>query len=249
MAIPGKEIHRCKDKLGPIYVYEDELRRYLAFDAKLKQSCVHKQRPHELLYDYTKAMALALAFTPEVNQCFIGGLGGGSLAHFLLKYYPEANITALEYRAQVVKLARDFFYLPDSPQLDIHETDLKNYLGGKSTRNFDVMMLDLYTAEGMHEQQKNIKLYKRCFKRLSAQGVLVINLPSKDLASGRQILKELEHISGQACYQVTFAGGNLMAYAFKGEKRVLNTGRLNRRISDLSSRTGISFGKIAEQLK
>ena len=249
MAIPGKEIHRCKDKLGPIYVYEDELRRYLAFDAKLKQSCVHKQRPHELLYEYTKAMALALAFTPVVKRCFIGGLGGGSLAHFLLKYYPEVNVTALEYRAQVVKLAREYFYLPRSSHLDIHETDLKSYLGSKSADSFDVMMLDLYTADGMHEQQKNVKLYKRCFKRLSPQGVLVINLPSKNLVGSREILKELEHISGQSCFQVTFTGGNLMAYAFKGEKRVLNTGALNNRVGELSSRTGINFGKIAEQLK
>ncbi len=247
--IPGKEIYQTKDKLGPIYVFDDGIRRYLAFDPTLKQSCVHKQRHSELLYEYCQAMALALVFTPELKRCFIGGLGGGSMAHFLLEHYPDTLVTALEYRSKVVKVAREFFYLPSHPQLDIREQDLKSYLGDKEKHSFDVMQLDLYTAEGMHEQQKNVKLYKRCFKKLSKDGVLVINLASQDPASCSKVRKELELISGQACYSAKFTGGNFILYAFKGKKPTLNTGEVNRKITELSAKTNINFGKIADQLK
>ncbi len=248
MLIQGSEIHRTKDKLGPIIVLEEGGRRFLAFDEKQKQSCVSVNQPWELAYEYTQAMALALAMTPKVERCFIGGLGGGSLAHFLLKFFPGCEITALEYRAAVVKVAREFFFLPDTPKLDVRVEDLKDYLSGKDKTRFDVMWLDLYTADGMHEQQKNLKLYKRSFKRLSGDGVMVVNLASQDPKNCKIVVQELEGISGQGCYTLKLGGGNFMAFAFKGEKLPLNQKVLNERVEALSKLSSHSFGKIAERL-
>ena len=249
MLIKGSEIYRTKDKLGPIIVLEEGGRRFLAFDDKQKQSCVSKNQPSELVYEYTQAMALALAMKPKIENAFIGGLGGGSLAHFLLKFFPHCQITALEYRAAVVKVAREYFYLPETEKLDVKVEDLKDYLAGKDKTRFDAMWLDLYTAEGMHEQQKNLKLYKRSFKRLSSEGVMVVNLASQDPASCKNVVEELERISAQPCYTLKLSGGNFMAFAFKGERLPLNQRALNESVGALSKLSSTQFGKIAERLR
>ena len=58
----GVEIHRSYDELGPIRVFENGSRRYLAFGEEAEQSCIDLHDPAKLVYEYTQAMILALLF-------------------------------------------------------------------------------------------------------------------------------------------------------------------------------------------
>ena len=150
-----KLIHIDEDELGRIYVYDKKDRRYLSFGGVLQQSCINIRAPHKLTYDYPRAMVLASVLMPTMGNCLVAGLGGGSLIHFIRRYLSECNIHVVEYRQAVIDIAKQYFFIGEQQQLTIECCDFESYLELHDREQFDVVFMDLYTDDGMHEQQKS----------------------------------------------------------------------------------------------
>src|SRR5512138_3544669 len=84
----GHLVHRTQDELGPIEVVEDTLYRSLHFGTEPKQSSMLLGDPLALVLSYTRSMTTALLFVPQVRRVLLIGLGGGSLAKFILHHIP-----------------------------------------------------------------------------------------------------------------------------------------------------------------
>lgn len=183
MAIPGKEIFRTHDRYGPVQVFDDGNKRYLALGSDDQQSCQLKTAPAQLQYDYTRAMLLPLLFKPQPKNCLLLGLGGGSLANCLYQLLDTAHITAVELRSGVIEVAYSHFSLPDSPRLSIIESDARDYLRELETCNttnhqpinFDMIFSDIYGSEGLDDLQLQEHYIDQCQQLLTPDGWLILN--------------------------------------------------------------------------
>ena len=101
---PGETIiHRSRDTYGDLVVTEGALVRALYFGNEKRQSAMFLQHPGLLVLEYTQAMMLCLLFSREPKRIFSLGLGGGSIAKFLLRACPSAQIDVVELRRSVIR--------------------------------------------------------------------------------------------------------------------------------------------------
>ena len=115
----GAEIYRTCDDQGQIVVYQQGDRRILTFGNEIGQSSVSLANPARLEYSYTQAMFLAPLLVPELRTALVLGTGGGSLVRALRAGFPGCFVTAVEGRAEVVRVARDWLYLPEESRTTI----------------------------------------------------------------------------------------------------------------------------------
>jgi len=175
MAIPGKEIFRSYDDIGPVQILDDGNKRYLAFGSDDEQSCQLKTHPTQLQYEYTRAMLLALLFHRDPRRALLLGLGGGSLAGCLHQYWPKLAITAVELRRTVIDAAHRYFQLPRDERLEVLEADAGDYLRDHEPNDFDLIFSDLYGAEGVDDLQLQERYLDQCLACLGPDGWLVLN--------------------------------------------------------------------------
>ncbi len=175
----GREIHRRYDEWGPIVVMEDDNKRYLSFGTLDEQSCIAKHAPLQLQHEYTRAMASVLLMYPLSalpSQLTLLGIGGGSLATVLHHVLPMAQLQAVELRRAVLLVAQQYFGLPRVPQLTLHQQDALAYLQQAPANSCDLLICDLYLADGLYDAQLQSTFIELCARHLTEDGWVVFNL-------------------------------------------------------------------------
>jgi len=173
-------IFQTQDSDGGIQVKEQNGLRTLHFDSQPTQSAMSLENPDKLQLDYAKAMMSFLLFKALDDEDFLlMGLGGGSIAKFVLQNFPACRVEAVEYRAAVAGIAHDYFGLPRANNLNIvidcgaHYTfehcQLKNEF-------YSVIMLDAFDATGMAKSLCNLEFFTACKQMLKKDGILVVDL-------------------------------------------------------------------------
>ena len=210
----GIEIDRRYDELGPITVFDDGPYRILRFGEGGEQSRIERARPYLPVYQYSQAMLLALLFEPAPDRALLLGLGGGALAHSLLQYSDNLEISAAELRPQVAAIARQLFQLP-SERLNITIEDALTYLQQDSS-SYDLIFTDIYNDNGMEGSQLNPEYLSHCHHLLSDHGILVMNLWDEGKGSHPLARQQISEQFGEQWLCCPADSGNLVAYAFKG---------------------------------
>ncbi len=249
MSIPGHEIHRCYDDWGPVRVFEDGLRRYMAFETDAEQSCVDLSSPATLVYEYTQAMMLALLFQPAPSRVTLLGLGAGSLVHCLRDYDPQLQMNVVEIRPQVAEVARQWFGLTPSEQVSLHLQDARGYMAATVAAGSDLIFADIYSDQGMIETQLSDAFLQHCYHNLSREGVLVLNLWDEGRGLHPLAAQALWNQFGDSCMICPVEDGNLIAFAFKGGMPPYSPKRLRPRVDKLSRRLNIPLDKLVGRLK
>ena len=134
--LPPPQVHTCGD------------RRRLEFQPGMVQSEMLLSRPDHLLLRYARAMMCFTLFVPRPRHILMVGLGGGSLLKFCHRHLPDARITVLELRADVIALRGQFMLPPDDARLRIIETDAVSYIR-QHPGCADVLLLDGYDETGL----------------------------------------------------------------------------------------------------
>ncbi len=219
--INGTCISSTTDEHGPIYVYQTRTSRILSFDGKIYQSCMKLKDINGLDLDYTQAMMAGLLFVPVVKTATIMGLGAGSMAKNLLSSFSELSVHAIEYREAVAKIAKKYFYLPDTDRLFIHIDDAASYIKNPGIRSTDtksdIIFSDLYNSEGMDPKQVLSSYLCDCKNALNKHGVLVLNIWNTALKSQKDIdeILALEFENRLLSFKVD--SGNTIVLAFKND--------------------------------
>ena len=175
MAKFGKEIVQQYDSYGPIQVFDNGNQRTLMFGANDEQGSVLKAAPHQIRYDYVRAMLLVLLFKQDPQHCLLLGLGSGALATTLLHHYPQVKVDAVEIRHAVIQLAYSHFYLPRTSRLTVHQKDAVTFVSDATRGHCDIVFSDLYLATGMDLQQATSRFFDHCQQHMKANGWLVLN--------------------------------------------------------------------------
>lgn len=247
MDIKGTCISSTADEHGPIYVYETRTLRILSFDGKIYQSSMTLKKPNGLNLGYTQAMMAGLFFIPEAKTATVMGLGAGSTVKNLLSSFPDLNVHAIEYRAAVVKVAKDHFHLPESDRLVIHVDDAMKYIEETGIKN-DIIFSDLYNSQGMEPKQVQSCYLRDCKSALNAHGVLVLNIwhTSPELREELDELLALEFESRLLSFDVD--SGNTIVLAFKNNIPLMNREELLAKGQCLQEQMKIPMERYAQSL-
>ena len=176
----GRVLFHDQDEHGPIDVVEEEDGRLLSlqFGSTARQSTMIVDRPDELTLEYTRCLMSALVL-PEAppRRALMLGLGGGSLVKFLLRHLPACRVEVVELRPPIVEVARRYFALPRAhDRLRIHIADGRRFLLDHTGDPFDLVLLDLHTAQGMAPVVHEEDFLPACRRATADGGVFSANL-------------------------------------------------------------------------
>ncbi|MGB0467225.1 MAG: spermidine synthase [Pontibacterium sp.] len=248
MSLPEHELYRCHDQWGAIRVLESENLRYLAFGEGGDQSAVDLLQPSRPILLYIQAMLLALVYSPAPKNITLLGLGAGNLANALLHCLPDAQITAVELRPRVIKVAHKWFALPKTPRLNILADDASEYML-QSDEPVDMLFSDIYLDQGMDDNQLSFQVLQACYDSLSPAGMLVLNLWDQGKGHHPLAHDRLGEYFGKNYLLCPVEGGNLIAFAFKEGLSGHNPRRLQQQVKRLSKSLGVNLGPLLNQVK
>jgi spermidine synthase len=146
--------------------------RFNAFDV---QSAMNKKAPDELVLRYTRTMVEALQYKPNPGHIASIGLGGGSVQKYCYRHFPDALISVAEINPDVIALRKHFHIPADSQRFVVHCEDGARFVK-RHTQQFDVLLVDGFDNHGQPAQLCSAAFYQDCYRSLTAQGILVVNI-------------------------------------------------------------------------
>ena len=179
----------------------------------LTQAHLDLDHPFYLVAPYTQAMTLGLLWSRDVRRIYAAGLGGGRLPMVLHHFLPAAEIDCAEIEPAVQRAAERFFGLRPDERLRVAIEDGREWLARpEDERPYDLMLVDAfldnnYTPYRLATQE----FFELAQSRLSADGVLVVNLLSCDpyiadkIATARAVFPGLALCPAGEENQVLFA--------------------------------------------
>ncbi|MBF0184613.1 MAG: methyltransferase domain-containing protein [Magnetococcales bacterium] len=169
--------------------------RSLYFDNHLTQSRMDLQHPLWLILPYTRHMLAALLYNPQPQQVLMIGLGGGSLAKFLLHAFPSCRIDAIDANPLIPAIAQHLFFLPSDPRLTMHCADGAEMILTLATqkRQFDLILIDAFDHDGMSPSIYADSFLVALQRLLTENGVVAFNLNRAETSHHRRVSEQISH--------------------------------------------------------
>jgi len=189
-----------------------------------------------------------LLFEAQPRRILMLGLGGGSLPKFCYRHLPRARIRVLEIDPHVIAL-RDEFQIPaDDRRFTVVRSDCVRYIARRSVGQ-DVILLDACDSHGMARALEAPDVYPNLRRRLSAQGVLVINVCGDPIAMASHLARIRGVFGEQLMSLPAREDGNMIVFAFRHLPEIVTGARLDRHARVLEGRFGLAFPRYARQLE
>jgi spermidine synthase len=173
-----KELCTCLMEKKP-FVFRTPETLSLHFDPMTVQSEMRRDAPVELILPYTQTMMGFLLLQPEPESIAMIGLGGGSLAKYCHATLPRASIIVTEINPDVIALRDEFSVPRDDERFQVICADGADFVRAAAVP-IDVLLVDGYDRHGQSPQLCSQAFYDDCYRRLSAGGVIVVNLPVQE---------------------------------------------------------------------
>ncbi|MFT7685674.1 MAG: spermidine synthase [Candidatus Azotimanducaceae bacterium] len=202
-------------EFGTLSVVDQDDIRYLRFDSAANQTMMSLSDP-SILYSiplgYTLAPLLWLT-SPPLN-ILIAGAGGGDLIRFYKDRLPKVKLTAIERDVLVIKLAQQHFNL-EKDDCDLIIGDAYAELKKLSLQN-DIIVVDLHLLNGMPKFLEEALFYQHCYRNLSEEGILCLNVLPRDKEHLIKIMKIIRVVFNRRCLYAAIPNhDNITIYAFK----------------------------------
>lgn len=246
--LPKWRLRKPSEDAKTVYVSEKFGVRSLHIGSDTVQSAMRLARPNDLELSYTRSMMACLLFQADPRNVLMVGLGGGSVAKYVYHQLPGAKLRVLELDPQVVAIARQCFLVPpDDARFQVIIGDGAEYMARDDVRA-DVIMVDGYDAESHVEALATREFYADCRARLTAGGMLVVNLWGGD-REFNDVLKRIEDAfpDGTLCLPARKLG-NVIAFGFRDPPGPLLWEVLRARAVELEARYGMEFPQFVAGL-
>jgi spermidine synthase len=230
--------------------------RYLHFDLDDVQSVMRHDDPDALCLAYTRKMMAFLLFNPQPRRLLLLGLGGGSLAKFCYRHLPTAAITVLEIDPNVLALRAEFQVPADDERFRVLQADGVEYIArqlqsvngsGKAPLE-DVILVDACDRNGLSPSLSSPELYTNLRRRLSAEGMLVMNICGEEIDIENHLAR-IRGVFGDCLMSLPAReDGNLIVLGFRKAPRNRDGVTLDRHARQLEERFGLAFPRFARQM-
>jgi len=133
----------------------------------------------------------------NVKNCLILGLGAGSIAELVRKYWPEAKITGVDIDPVIVNLGKKYFSIKEDA-VDIHITDAFEYLQKSKIKCQQLIAVDMYQGQQIPQKFNTQKFAALIKSKLGSNGVAVFNrlYSDKKQAEALDFEKKLKKVFG-----------------------------------------------------
>lgn len=211
----GRLLHATSDEHGPIEVIELQQRmRSLHFGNKTQQATMFLYNPVLLVHKYTQAMLTPLCWR-KPERVLMLGLGGGSIAKYLLHFFDHVQLDAVELRPAVIAIAEEYFSLPkQGERLHLHSCPAEDFIRNVDAAGcYDLILIDLFLTA--REKDVSVGLGEQLDKlasMISANGSMCINVIG-DNAGKHPQLRELQRIFPDNLYQLQVEQSNMVLLA------------------------------------
>jgi spermidine synthase len=206
-------------------------RRTLEFTPGDIQSEMRLSRPYALVLAYARAMMCFALFVPRPRHILMVGLGGGSMARFCYRHFPQARITVLELRADVIALRGQFLVPPDDARFRVVHADAAEWMARAATGNeaiADAIVVDGFDEAGLPPALSSPAFYHDCRRLLSSGGVLVANVFTYDRRQDAVLDALAAAFEGRTCWLDKVAGNNRIVFGVAAGGPACRAGRLQR---------------------
>jgi len=129
----------------------------------------------------------ATCYMLNAPKILILGLGGGSAAKIINKYFPRAKILGIEIDPAMVKLGREYLNLSKYENLKIKIADVFKWLraqklnGSNHFTQYDLILVDLFLGRKLPEEIESKEFLSKIKKLLTNEGIVIFNrLRSRD---------------------------------------------------------------------
>lgn len=175
---------------------------------------------------YLDEFALGPAVVPA-KKLLVLGMGAGGSIQAARAVAPEIEIDAVEIDPEVVRVAGEFFGLPQNdPKLRVHIADARPWLAGSAPNSkFDLVNIDLFQGGPyVPFYLTTVEFFRLVRSRMTDDGVLMVNVYDESAkhelldamgATLRKIFPSVEKLST--------AGGNHILFAFREKRDILET--------------------------
>lgn len=152
----------------------------------------------------------------EIGNCLILGLGGGSAAKLVRRYWPLSEITGVEIDPLMVELGEKYLGL-DEKDVDIIISDATKYLSDQKlyTGDYDLILIDMYLGDKVPPEFEKNSFIKKIEKLLTLGGIAVFNrlYYGEKRPEAVKFAKKLEGVFSQVDY--FYPEANLMLICSK----------------------------------
>ncbi len=203
-----------------IEICETDGVRTLHFGSEWIQGAMRVARPWHLELEYTREMMLPLMLRDEPEEpleILLIGLGAASMIRYLYRHWPHTRLTVVEISAAVVAAARQSFKLPEDPaRIDLQVADGVAYLA-QCTQRFDLILVDGFDARARAGGLQGHPFYRDCRRCLAQNGMLAVNLLSRQSHYKRSIEALGRVFDGRSLAFPSMDSGNVVALASSTE--------------------------------
>jgi spermidine synthase len=151
--------------------------RILSFDGS-QETRMSLANPLQGHFEYTEFFHLPWIWNPNIERVAMIGLGGGSIQRAYQHDYPEVQIDSVDIDPEVVRIAKQFFHVKESPNHRIHVQDGREFIR-RSQELYDVILVDAYTTgpqgTSVPPQLASREFFEIASERLGDGGVLMFN--------------------------------------------------------------------------
>jgi spermidine synthase len=112
----------------------------------------------------------------DVNSCLILGLGGGTVAQLVMKDWPDAVITGVDFDPVIVDLGKKYLGL-ENVQIKLFIKDAFEYCqeAVNEDKKFDLILIDLYKGSEFPAQFEGEQFPMLILRLLRDEGLAVFN--------------------------------------------------------------------------
>lgn len=223
--------------------------RSLHLGGDMIQSAMRIDAPNALELVYTQCMMGFLLFRPIPTHILMIGLGGGSLAKFVYHQLPQTKTTVVEINRQVISTAFNYFALPEEDErLEIIHADGAQYIVDHPLST-DILMIDGFDDGCQIAALCSLEFYDQAYQALCKDGMLVVNLLSRDKNLDTYIQRISDSFQGHIVAMLADVRGNLIVFAFRHSPGKVAWKTLKTRAKKLEKIYGLPFSEFVFKLR
>jgi spermidine synthase len=142
-----------------------------------RHSAMDRSDPTRHVFSYTRYFHLPYLFVEDPDQIdrvlFVGGGGFTGPRRFVEEY--DAHVDVVELDPEVIHVAREYFGVEESDQLDIHQGDGRRFLRN-ADEEYDLIVMDAYKKDKVPFHLTTVEFMQLASDRLSDRGILYANV-------------------------------------------------------------------------
>ena len=142
--LPAATVFEATSPYHQVQVVDENGMRMLSFNGT-RETRMSLADPLQGHFEYTEFFHTPWVWNRDIRRVLMVGLGGGSTQRAYQHYYTNVTVETVEIDPIVVKVAKQYFKVQETPTLKIRTQDGRVFLN-RTSDQYDLIIMDAYTT-------------------------------------------------------------------------------------------------------